>query len=372
MEYQRLGRTGLEVSVIGIGTEHLHGQPRETVHTVIREAIERGVNYFDLVFSFPDYLDVMGSAFAGHRDQVLLTAHLGSTEKNGQYCKTRSVRQCETFFLDALSRMQTDQIDILFLHNFNSISDWTRASRPGSVFDLALRLKEEGRARHLGISGHYPGVVEQAVASGTIDVVMFPVNLFGHAMPGRMDLQEICVQHNIGLVAMKPFGGGRLLTGKGTLRVPKYQTGGESFRTSITTEISPVQCLSYTLAQMGVSLALPGVKDNAELSAALRMIDAPDEERDFSGLLEGFGRYEEGACVYCNHCLPCPESIDIAQALRLLDAAQVGRVPAMQATYNTLRSDASACNGCGACTARCPFGVDVVASMARAATLFAA
>jgi len=53
MEFRKLGRTGLDVGVIGLGTEHLNGQPRETVVSVIREAIERGVNYFDLVFFLP-------------------------------------------------------------------------------------------------------------------------------------------------------------------------------------------------------------------------------------------------------------------------------------------------------------------------------
>ena len=103
MKHTKLGRTGLDVSVVGIGTEHLRGQPRETVISVIREAIERGVNYFDLIFAFPEYLDHMREAFQGRRDQVHLTAHLGSTDKNDQYFKTRSTRRCETFFLDFLS-----------------------------------------------------------------------------------------------------------------------------------------------------------------------------------------------------------------------------------------------------------------------------
>jgi aryl-alcohol dehydrogenase-like predicted oxidoreductase len=54
MEYRKLGRTGLDVSAIGLGTEYLNGQSRETVVSVVREAVDRGVNYFDLVFSFPE------------------------------------------------------------------------------------------------------------------------------------------------------------------------------------------------------------------------------------------------------------------------------------------------------------------------------
>jgi aryl-alcohol dehydrogenase-like predicted oxidoreductase len=110
MEFRKLGRTGLDVSAIGLGTEHLNRQPRETVVSVIREAIEHGVNYFDLVFSFPEYLDNLRAAFQGHREHALLTGHLGSTERNGQYFKTRSLKTCERFFLGFLSRLGTDHV----------------------------------------------------------------------------------------------------------------------------------------------------------------------------------------------------------------------------------------------------------------------
>jgi aryl-alcohol dehydrogenase-like predicted oxidoreductase len=99
MEYRTLGRTGLDVGAIGLGTEYLNGQPREMVVSVVHEAIERGVNYIDIVFAFPEYLDNFGAALRAHRERVVLTGHLGSTVKDGQYCKTRSVRKSEKFFL---------------------------------------------------------------------------------------------------------------------------------------------------------------------------------------------------------------------------------------------------------------------------------
>ena len=122
MQYRKLGRTGLDVCAIGLGTEYLNGQAREAVVTVVREAIDRGVNYLDLVFSFPEYLENLGAALRGHRERVFLTAHLGSTVKDGQYCKTRSVKRCERCFLDLLASLGTDHVDVLFLHNCNSQS----------------------------------------------------------------------------------------------------------------------------------------------------------------------------------------------------------------------------------------------------------
>jgi predicted aldo/keto reductase-like oxidoreductase len=377
MEYRTLGRTGLEVSAIGLGTEHLRGQPRDTVVTALREAVDCGINYFDVIFAMPDYLDHLRESFQGHRDRVLLTSHLGSTERGGQYYKTRTAKRCKASFLGVLQRLDTDYVDVLLLHNFNTVNDWERASRSGYL-DLAVRLREEGRARFLGISGHYPEVMSLAVAEGIADLLMFPINLFNHAMPGRTDLLDLCLKHNVGVVAMKPFGGGKLLNQRGTVRVPKYQAAGEAYKTRIPDEVGPVQCLSYVLAQPGVSMALPGVKNRAELAEALQTLEATAAERDFGGLLAEFGRYVEGECTYCNHCLPCPVVIDIGLVTRLLDLAE-GQPPEManggptadlRAMYQALPVKASACTECGACTKRCPFGVDVVANVQRAVAVF--
>ncbi len=370
MEYRRLGRTGLDVSAVSVGTEHLVRQPPETIAAVIQESIAHGVNYFDVIFSFPEYLDNLGRALEGRRDQVLLTGHLGSTVKDGQYCRNRSAKASDPFFRDILVRLNAGHVDILFLHNFNSVREWETVSRPRGQLEMVLRHKAEGRARFIGISGHNVEAIEQACSSGFIDVVMFPVNLLGHAGPARSRLLDLCVSKGLGLVAMKPYGGGRLLTARGTQRVASYQAGGESYKARFPASIAPAQCLSYTLAQAGVSTALVGVKSTDEVMAAVSVLDATDGERDFSGLLTAFGRYVEGECVYCNHCLPCPVAIDIAEVNRLLDAAHTAPSAELRASYAALAAAASACSECGACVQRCPFGVAVIERVRAAAALY--
>jgi len=255
------------------------------------------------------------------------------------------------------------------LHNFNAIKDWERAEGTGFL-DLAGRLRKEGKARFLGISGHYHSIMERAVESGLVDLIMLPVNLFNHAMPGRNDLLDLCARRDVAVVAMKPFGGGKLLNQRGSLRVPKYQTSGETFQVKIGGEVTPAQCLSYVLAQRGVTVALPGAKNEEELAAALYTLEASEAERDFSGLLADFGRYIEGECTYCNHCLPCPVVIDIGQVNRLLDLAEFGLTASLRAAYARLPVKASACTACGACAKRCPFGVGVVPRLRQAVAIF--
>ena len=222
------------------------------------------------------------------------------------------------------------------------------------------------------VSDHRLYFVHQVLAglAGQEAPVYFSFNLAGNAMPGRKELQGLCARREVGLVAMKPFAGGRLLQQKGTVRVAKYHTGGESFQTRLKSEITPVQCLSYVLAQTGVSLALPGVKNNTELAEALRILEATDTERDFGAVVADFGKYVEGECVYCNHCLPCPVVIDIGWTNRLVDTARAPVSAELRRAYDALPVRASACTECGACVERCPFGVDVVSKMRRAVELF--
>ena len=74
--------------------------------------------------------------------------------------------------------------------------------------------------------------------------------------------------------------------------------------------------------------------------------------------------------MYCNHCLPCPVSIDIGRTTRLADTVRYGINNEIRAEYEALPAKASACIECGNCVERCPFGVDAIANMSRAAGLF--
>ena len=82
-------------------------------------------------------------------------------------------------------------------------------------------------------------------------------------------------------------------------------------------------------------------------------------------------RYE-GHCMYCGHCAPCSAGIDIAAVNKFRNLAQVqGEIPeTVREHYRTLAHHASECIGCGLCEPRCPFGVEIVEAMHRAAERF--
>jgi len=373
MEYRGLGRTGLEVSAISLGTEYLIDLPREHVVGVIREALAGGVNYFDLFFAQPEFRDNMGAAFAGHRDNALLTAHLGSVDRAGQQEKTRDARLAGEFFEDALRRYRTDFFDVLFVHNCDGEADYREVMRRGGLMDLGRRMKREGKARFVGFSSHTVSTSMEAIATGDVDVLMFPVNLAANAVPGKRELFAECAKRGVGLVAMKPYAGGKLLHEQTVLRLENWHSGGGEMEVKKSLAVTSVQCLSYALAQVGVSTTVPGCKDKGELAAALSYFDAGPEERDFSAAVAAFETYVAGECVYCNHCLPCSSNIDIAATIRLLETAgkdKHGRVSSARALNEAgLLAKAAECVECGACVERCPFGVDAQAKIREAAKL---
>ena len=366
MQLRELGTTGLSVGAVSVGADHLTHASMADTQALVDLAIDRGVNYFDLVGPYPEFRDRVAAALRGRRDRVLLTCHLNAAVKNGQYWKTTNPDISRANVEDFLARYRTDHVDVLFVHNINGLSDYEAMLRSGGIMELAHRYRRDGVARCVGLSGHLAEVCIHPVQHGLIDVLMFPVNLSSHAEPGRSALLQACVEHGVGVVAMKPFGGGKLFQTNRTVHFVRYQTGGPSFKKKVPRTLTPVRCLSYVLTQPAVATAVAGVASCAELEASLAYLDAGDEDKDFSDAIAGFEQYRSGECVYCNHCLPCPVAIDIGLVSRLVDTF----TSALQARYDAMPVRASACTRCGACVKRCPFSVDVLPIIDRAVALY--
>src|SRR5450756_738674 len=116
MNYRKLGRTGLSVGVIGLGTEHLEDKSIKANIEVIHEAMDHGVNYLDFFWSTPRSRDHLGVALKGRRDKMIVEAHLGNAFLENQHTRTRNRKEVEEAFHDLLTRLQTDYIDVLMLH----------------------------------------------------------------------------------------------------------------------------------------------------------------------------------------------------------------------------------------------------------------
>jgi predicted aldo/keto reductase-like oxidoreductase len=134
--------------------------------------------------------------------------------------------------------------------------------------------------------------------------------------------------------------------------------------------LSPIQCLAYALAQPAVATVLPGCKTVEQLDAALAYLDAAPDDLDYSAVHTSARWALSSTCMYCNHCLPCPAAIDIGRVTRLADSFAASRSDSARREYADLSAHASDCTQCGECLERCPFGVNIISNMGRAAEVF--
>ncbi|NHJ47526.1 MAG: hypothetical protein FK733_07050 [Asgard group archaeon] len=372
MKYRTLGRTGLKISEVSLGTEWIAYKPPELIKEVISKAIENGVNYFDIIFNFENYLEAISEAIEGHRDDLVLVHHLTASEYQGRYKKNRSTKSCTETFERYLKTLKTDYVDILLIHFVQNMDDYEKhVIKEDGLLDLALKFKAEGKAKFIGLSTHQLDVVERVAKNGNFDVIMYQINLANNAMDNRNKILALCAQENIGLIAMKPYAGGALLRKKESVGIGGWRRGGETIKKKKIPEIvTPLKCLHYSLSQVGVSAVVPGVANVQQLDVALNYNKATDKEKDYSLLLKEFDEYIREQCVYCNHCQPCSSDIDIGPMFKVYDQAIFKLTEDLKNKYKEFDSLASSCIECGDCEERCPFDVKVIEKMKEVVKLF--
>ncbi len=353
MKTRKLGRTALDVGVIGLGVEHLV-PCRENMNAVLDLAVPAGVNYVDLIYNDPAeaharHWEAIGPALRRHRESLVLAVHWGFVEHE-------AIEHCQTSFDHALNQVGNDYAEIAMLTKVDTQELWQ-----GWAQESIRRLRQyqrAGRVGFIGISSHDAAVALAAVEPGLIDVLMFPINLYQHrGDPARAALLDGCAEHQVGVIAMKPYYGGRLLSTEGR-----------------PTGITPAQCLHYVLSQ-AVAAAVPGAKDADEMRQALGYLKASGAETQHVSMTDDLAQRLRGQCVLCQHCLPCPQGIRVPDLISYLDYVEYfghGLLleHARRQWYASLSAGASDCIECGVCVERCPFKVDIIGKMRRAVEVF--
>lgn len=380
MQYRKLGRTDLMVSEIGIGCEGFVDHDGALTAPLLDAAEQGGVNLIDLYTPNADMRSRLGKLMRGRRDKFILQAHLCTIWKNGQYERTRDIDEVKLSFADLLERLETDHIEIGMVHYVDSLEDWRIVSE-GPVMEYAHQLKAQGKIGCIGLSSHNPQAATAAVQSGLIDVLMFSINPCYDLQPAgedcaalweassyetplvnmnteRQALYELCSSMGVGITVMKAFGGGDLLS-------DTLSPAGKALTVN--------QCIHYALTRPAVASVLSGAHTVEELEQGIAYESASEQERDYAAAFAAFPKISwQGHCMYCGHCAPCPQEIDVASVTKYLNLAKAqGNVPeTVREHYAVLSSHGGDCIECAACEARCPFGVPVMENMKQAAATF--
>ena len=350
MRYRVHPKTGDRISEIGMGSAYLYDVQQEEAVAALRTAFEGGINYYDLAAGGGRAFSLWGEALGDVRRQVLYQIHFGADYTNqGRYGWSLDLDTIRRSVEWQLQQLKTDYIDYGFIHCQDEPSDWETYQKNG-VYALIQSMREQGIVRHVGLSSHTPSVIHRILDEVPVDMLMFAVNPaydYGHgeyAHGGVCERDEVyiqCQKEGIGISVMKPFSGGQLL-----------DAAQSPFRKALT----PFQCIRYALDKPGVMTVLPGVQRVAEVKQLLAYEQAAEEETDYS-VIASFAPIEAtGRCVYCNHCKPCPQGLDIGLINKYYDLAKAGDTLAAE-HYRTLEKSAADCVHCRHCDRRCPFHV---------------
>ena len=316
MKKIRLGRTELMVGASSFGALPIQRLSKPEAVKLLREAYELGMNYFDTAHGYTDSEEKIGMALSDVRKDIIISTKSPAKDK-----KTL-LEDIET----SLERMKTDYIDLLQLHNPNTLPD---PEDPDGLYGGLLEAKRQGMIRHIGITNHSLERAVAAVKSGKYETIQYPFSSL--ASEEEIALTQLAKQEDVGFIAMKGLSGGLITNAATTFSFIKQYDN-----------VVPIW----------------GIQRESELLEFIEMEKNPPAYDDaMKALIEKDRRELAGNfCRGCGYCKPCPAGIDIPTMARM--SLLLRRSPYQRYMTEEFREQMMVieqCLHCNACMSRCPY-----------------
>jgi aryl-alcohol dehydrogenase-like predicted oxidoreductase len=166
MEKRPYGTTGIDLSVIGFGGIVVKDAEQQEANRRVREAFDRGINYFDVAPSYGDAEEKLGPALVGLRDQVFLACKTGKRTKDDAAAELRA----------SLARLKTDRFDLYQLHAVGSLEEARTCLGPGGALEAFVEARDAGLVRYLGFSAHSAEAAVYLMENFPFTSLLFPFN----------------------------------------------------------------------------------------------------------------------------------------------------------------------------------------------------
>jgi aryl-alcohol dehydrogenase-like predicted oxidoreductase len=297
-----MGKTGLHVSVIGLGGFHLgSAKDQGTANDIVAHAIDAGVNFFDNAWDYHDGLSEtrLGEALQGKRDKVILMTKVCT--------HGRDTRVAMQMLEESLRRLRTDHLDVWQIHEVIYDNDPDLIFAPGRAAEALLQAKQQGKVRFVGFSGHKDPAIHLRMLAHDFpfDTIQMPLNCLDATF--RSFEQRVLPEANrrgLAVFGMKSFGGGG--------EIVKYGAA------------TPDEALRYAMS-LPVSTTISGIESpdvlTQNLSIATKFSPMTAEEmrvlRERCRPLAADGRFElfkttkmyDGAVGRAQHHFPTTEKL---------------------------------------------------------------
>jgi aryl-alcohol dehydrogenase-like predicted oxidoreductase len=189
-----LGKTGEKLSILGFGGIVVMNEEPGAAANIVAEAVDRGINYFDVAPSYGNAQERLGLALAPYRHKSFLA------------CKTdgRMKEDSRADLEQSLKLLKTDHLDLYQFHALTKMADLDKVLGPGGAIETMEAAKQEGKIRFIGFSVHSVETALAAMDRYNFDTILFPVNwvLFSQANFGPQILKR-AQEKRMGILALK-------------------------------------------------------------------------------------------------------------------------------------------------------------------------
>lgn len=212
-----LGKTGIEVSALGVGGYHLGAaESLDEAKRIVAEAIDHGINFFDNAWDYHDGKseEWLGAALKGKRDRVVLMTKVCTHGRD----KNVGMRMLE----QSLRRLETDHLDVWQIHEVIYESDPDLIFRAEGVIEALTQAKKDGKVRFVGFTGHKdPSIHLRMLAHDyPFDTIQMPLNCFDATFRSfETQVLPEAVRRGIAALGMKSLGGSGEMVAHGGVRV---------------------------------------------------------------------------------------------------------------------------------------------------------
>lgn len=322
MKTKRLGRTGLIVSEVGFGGIPIIPLPFDEGVAVVRHCYEAGATFFDTANVYRDSERKIGQALAGVRDRVVLATKTQKRDREG------AAKQIE----ESLAGLRTDCIDLYQLHHVSNNETLDQVTGPGGACEAVNEAIAAGRIRFLGITSHRVDTAIKACLTDLFSTIQIPFNFMELEPAG--ELFKVARAHDVGIIAMKPLGGGLL------------QRADLCFR---------------FLQQYPDVIPVAGVASAAEIDEIAALYASPRalSEADLAQMEEIRAGLGKRFCHRCGYCLPCEQGVRITEVMIFPSVMTRFRAAIATDFMAEAMKSALGCSACGKCVERCPYDLPI-------------
>lgn len=334
MNKKLLGKTGLEVSVIGFGGIPVQRVEEKDVKALFDHALDRGINFIDTARGYTVSESYIGKAIEGKREAWILATKSTARDYQGMKADIEI----------SLSNLRTDFIDLYQLHFVKDMDIYEQIMAEDGAYKALVEAKAAGKIGHIGITSHDASLLEQVIGSGHFETVQFPYNPIESQ---GVKMFEMAHKLNIGTIVMKPIAGGAFEKG----------------------EIS----LKYIMQNENIDIAIPGMDtiDVIDKNTHHDVVSGPLTEADLKLIESVKAELGETFCRRCGYCDPCPEGINISAQFLLEGYMMRYDLKDWALTrFKSLEKTAKDCVECGACEPRCPYDLPIRQMLKKTAKTF--